>query len=131
MGSCIFCGIARHNTPHHEIVWESPAHVAFLDINPSKTGHTLVIPRAHSANVSELTEEDHAELFRACREVSVLLKQSLEADLIATVIEGTSVPHTHVHLIPLKRGEKLAHFENHRASAQELECVATRIRRVA
>lgn len=128
MENCIFCNIAKSNTPHHEILWRSDEHIAFLDINPSKPGHTLVIPKRHSANVNELTEEEYESLFNTCRTVSNILKKKIPADLIAIVVEGMSVPHTHVHLIPLKNGEKLAQFENHRATSTELKEIADKIR---
>ena len=128
MKECIFCSIADKNEPFHEIIWESDSHIAFLDINPSKDGHTLVIPKKHSVFHTDLSQEEYTALFSAVREVSGLLKEKLSPDLVAVVLEGFHVPHTHVHLIPLHKGEQLAQFENHLASAEELSYIADNIR---
>lgn len=128
MKTCIFCTIADKNIPYHEIVWESKDYIAFLDINPNKPGHTLVIPKKHSVNIIALTSEEYVSLFDACREVSHLLKESLKPDLVALVVEGMSVPHSHVHLIPLNKGEKMGHFEKIKTSSEELRAMAIKIK---
>ena len=45
---CIFCEIAAGRAPR-SLVYEDDQALAFLDIQPVNPGHTLVIPRAHSA----------------------------------------------------------------------------------
>ncbi len=41
---CIFCSIAKKEIPSHTI-YEDDQVLAFLDINPTTVGHTLVIPK--------------------------------------------------------------------------------------
>ena len=43
---CIFCSIAKKEIPSHTI-YEDDQVLAFLDINPTAVGHTLVIPKEH------------------------------------------------------------------------------------
>ena len=54
---------------------ETPDAVAFLDVNPLNPGHTLLVPRSHHANLSELPEEVAARagslLPRLCRAVKL------------------------------------------------------------
>jgi len=47
---CVFCAIASHRM-HAEIVYEDNLTMAFMDINPASTGHTLVIPKRHFRNI--------------------------------------------------------------------------------
>ncbi|MCW3978335.1 MAG: HIT domain-containing protein, partial [Candidatus Bathyarchaeota archaeon] len=61
---CVFCRIIRGDIPSLK-VYEDEKSLAFLDIHPSAPGHTLVIPKAHTARVEDLPENDAAALFRA------------------------------------------------------------------
>ena len=55
--SCIFCRIIRGEIPSYKI-YEDEKTLAFLDLNPSAPGHTLIIPKAHVPRVEDLSEED-------------------------------------------------------------------------
>ena len=44
--NCLFCRIARHEIPAH-IIHEDDRLMAFLDIQPVRAGHTLIIPKQH------------------------------------------------------------------------------------
>ena len=64
--SCLFCRIVARTIPA-EIVYEDPATVAFLDVNPAARGHVLVVPRAHAAQQERDVSRpvDH-QAFSAC-----------------------------------------------------------------
>jgi histidine triad (HIT) family protein len=128
MDTCVFCTIAERNEPHHEIIWSDGEHLAFLSIEPSKEGHTILIPKAHSDGVVDLPKEKYEPLFEAARKVAVLLKARLQCHNVSIVSEGNSVPHTHLHIIPLKKGETLATFVTERKTPDELAEIAGRIR---
>ncbi|MBS1618607.1 MAG: HIT family protein [Bacteroidetes bacterium] len=128
MDSCLFCSIASDNTPHHEIIWSDENHIAFLAVPPSKDGHTLIIPRQHSTGILDLSGAQYADIFAAAIEVSVLLHQKLNCERIAVVVEGASVPHTHIHLIPLMADEKLATFTTLGRTDAVLATLAEKIR---
>jgi histidine triad (HIT) family protein len=110
--SCIFCKIAEKGVHKGVSFWENETHVAFLDINPSKKGHTLVVPKKHSTSHMELNEHEYTQLWQAVRTVAKIVEEVLSPKVVSVVIEGLEVPHTHVHIIPLHEGEKLAHFEH-------------------
>ena len=44
---CLFCRIVAGEIPSHQVYADDTA-VAFLDVAPFKTGHTLVVPRTTS-----------------------------------------------------------------------------------
>jgi histidine triad (HIT) family protein len=50
---CIFCAIVAGEAPAR-FVYQDDDACAFLDINPLRAGHTLVVPRLH---VRDLTAE--------------------------------------------------------------------------
>lgn len=117
---CIFCNIAREGVSGSSCFWENDTHVAFLDIKPSKRGHTLVIPKDHSSSHLELDKESYMSLWESVRQVSQLLMKKLNPNVVSVVIEGLEVPHTHVHLIPLQHGEKLASFDHIEQDSDDL-----------
>ena len=53
---CLFCLILAGEIPSIR-VYEDDATLAFLDIHPVHPGHTLVIPKAHQANVFEISPQ--------------------------------------------------------------------------
>lgn len=98
---CIFCKIVKGEVPSHK-VWESPTHLAFLNITPNMEGFTVVVSKRHlPSNVQELGEEEYSALFLAGKEVASRLSARLEVDRCAIVAEGTGVDHAHLKLIPL------------------------------
>ncbi len=52
---CIFCRIASKELQAN-LVAESEHSIAFWDISPRQPIHILVIPKAHHANIAELTQ---------------------------------------------------------------------------
>ena len=48
--SCIFCKIANGTIPCYK-VYEDNEVIAFLDVNPSSRGHTLVLPKEHFSSM--------------------------------------------------------------------------------
>lgn len=107
---CIFCSVIKNNTPHHEIVWEDDKHLAFLDSNPVTANHTLVIPKKHTADILNLTKEEYSELMMAAQQVAIKIKEERQCHKISILVEGLSVPHVHVHLVPLDVGQDLIKF---------------------
>lgn len=57
--SCVFCAIVSGESPAH-VVYEDDVVIAFLDRHPATTGHTLVVPRRHAADIWSLDVDDAA-----------------------------------------------------------------------
>lgn len=100
---CLFCAIAAGDIPSKQ-VYADDAAIAFLDINPWKRGHTLVIPRRH---VDDIFAPDEAlsEIGPAIGATARLLLDKLDADGMnllsnAGAVAGQEVFHLHVHLVP-------------------------------
>ncbi|HMR50495.1 MAG TPA: HIT domain-containing protein [Arachnia sp.] len=100
---CLFCAIAAGTVPSKK-VYEDDLAYAFLDISPLKRGHTLIIPKRHTADVFE-DDATLAEIAPAIARVGRLLKDRLGAEgcnvlANAGTIAGQVVFHTHVHVVP-------------------------------
>jgi histidine triad (HIT) family protein len=102
--SCIFCKIVRGEIPCARVL-ETSQTIAFLDINPINKGHTLLVPKAHRACLSDLTESVAAQagalLPRLCRAVTA----AAGSDGINVIVNngqaaGQTVDHCHFHVVP-------------------------------
>jgi histidine triad (HIT) family protein len=102
--SCPFCNIVSGQAPA-SIVYEDATVLAFMDLNPTSIGHTLVIPRAHWENMYEIPEKTLAEMAPVIKRICVGVKKAVGADGISILqlngkAAGQVVMHFHVHVIP-------------------------------
>lgn len=135
--SCIFCRIIRGEIPSYKI-YEDERTLAFLDINPSAPGHTLIIPKAHVTHLEDLSEEDAQALFNTLHRLVGGIQAAMEAPSSTIGINngqesGQEVPHVHIHVIPRTRGDQGRIIQGlvqalNRPSAEEMLRIAERIR---
>jgi histidine triad (HIT) family protein len=102
--SCLFCQIVAGELPA-TIVLEDERTVAFMDINPTVGGHTLVAPRAHSRDLTDIEPDDLAACMRTAKQVAGQVMSQLDADGVNILqntgrAAGQAVFHFHVHVIP-------------------------------
>jgi histidine triad (HIT) family protein len=127
MESCIFCQIIEGIEPAHKI-WESDDFLAFLSIHPCNPGHTCLIPKTHVHYVFDLEEPLYSRIFQAAKQLSHLIKQATDAKRIGVAIEGFSVPHVHLHLVPLYNVSELDPHRHIKQTEEELAEMAAKIR---
>ncbi|HJS89368.1 MAG TPA: HIT family protein [Steroidobacteraceae bacterium] len=104
MPETIFGKILSGAIPCHK-VYEDAHVLAFLDINPLSTGHTLVIPKEPAPTLDALSDESAAALGRVlpriCRAV-IAVSGVKEYNVLEN--NGTAahqaVAHVHFHIIP-------------------------------
>ncbi|MDP6419465.1 MAG: HIT family protein [Candidatus Krumholzibacteria bacterium] len=131
---CIFCKIIAGEMPAFKI-YEDERSLAFLDLYPGCTGHTLVIPKAHAVNFLDLEEEDRDAVFRTARKVAGPLIEECGAtglNLFQSNGEdaGQVIFHFHLHLLPRKKGDGLQTlWTSQESDSAELEQLAGRVRR--
>ena len=125
---CIFCEIIDGEHPA-QIIWEDENYLAFLDIHPFSPGHTLLIPKKHVDDVFDLDNELYTSLFLAAKQLTEPLKKATNAKRIGVAIEGLSVPHAHIHLVPIRRASDLNPQRARDASDEELAEMCERIRK--
>ena len=102
MSDCLFCKIAAGEIPSKK-VYEDDLCYAFHDIAPQAPTHFLVIPKAHMASVSDVTEENAAIVGHIFAVIARLAKeQGLDSYRVVSNIgeqAGQSVPHLHFHVL--------------------------------
>ena len=104
MNDCLFCKIGAKEIPS-EVVHENEHVLAFLDIQPISLGHTVVIPKAHAENISDLPDELVEPYFSAVKLVTDQVKRALSPDGFTLGMNygrhaGQAIDHVHFHIIP-------------------------------
>ena len=131
---CVFCEIARGSSPAWRL-YEDDGAVAFLDIAPTRRGHSLVIPKVHVRDVmSEHADVAVAAMATAINVVARTLVTVLQADGLSLFqsngeASGQEVLHLHVHLVPRHLGDgRLTVWQRDEAEAQRLADTHARVR---
>jgi histidine triad (HIT) family protein len=106
MHNCIFCKIANHEIEHNTI-WEDEDFTAFLDKHPQQRGHVLLIPKAHHEDIFEMPDELYGEFLKRAKMLGSVLKRAMESKRVGIVVDGYSVAHVHIHLIPTNAPDSL------------------------
>lgn len=109
------------------IVFEDSENIAFMDINPVKKGHVLVVPKLEIDNIFELPLENYLSLFSFAKKVSNGIKKVISCNRIGISVIGLEVPHAHIHLIPISKLEDLNFSSKITISAEELNLLAQKI----
>lgn len=96
----IFTRIINGEIPCYKVA-ENDNFIAFLDVNPNASGHTLCVPKKEINRIFDMEESHYLELMRFSRNVAIALEKTVPCDRIGVSVIGLEVPHVHVHLIPL------------------------------
>ena len=119
MSDSIFTKIIKGDIPSYKIL-ENEHFISFLDINPIKEGHTLVVPKLQVDYIYDLPNDIFAGLFNFSKIVAQKLKSSIECDRIGISVVGLEVPHAHIHLIPINEISDMS-FEKPRIHPSKIE----------
>jgi len=99
--STIFTRIIDGDLPGR-FVYRDEVCVAFLTIAPICEGHTLVVPRAEVDHWIDLDADTVAHLSRVARLIGLAQRDAFGAERISLIIAGLEVPHTHLHVLPIR-----------------------------
>lgn len=123
----IFSKIAAGEIPSYKCA-ENAQFYAFLDINPLKEGHTLVIPRREVDYIFDMEDEELAAFQVFTKKVAKAIKSAYPCKKVAQVVLGLEVPHAHIHLIPMdNEGDVDFHKKGIIFSEEEFTAIAERI----
>lgn len=111
--SCVFCAIVSGEAPAIR-VYEDDDYLALLDIRPIVRGHTLVVPKRHTVDLTDTPPSTLADMVRIGHRIGRAARASeLRADGNNIAINDgkaafQSVFHIHLHVAPRKTGDKLS-----------------------
>lgn len=111
--SCVFCAIVSGEAPAIRI-HEDDDYLVILDIRPFTRGHTLVIPKKHTVDLTDTPPEIVAGMAAVGQRIARAARESgLHADGNNIVINDgkaafQSVFHIHLHVVPRHTGDKMS-----------------------
>jgi len=126
--NCVFCKIINNEIPAFKI-YEDDKHLAFMDAFPSMKGQVLVVPKKHVASYLDMEEKEYKDLMEKSREVAKAMQKTLNPKVVALVIEGMEVPHVHVKLYPIQKGQYLGIPIGQKADEKEIEQLSKEIKK--
>lgn len=126
----LFTRIINGEIPNYKVA-EDEHYYAFLDINPLKKGHTLVVPKLPEPEadyIFDLDDDVLSGLMVFAKRVAQGIKQATGCKRVGVAVLGMEVNHVHVHLVPLNKEGDL-NFANTKLqlTADEMASVANSI----
>jgi histidine triad (HIT) family protein len=108
---CIFCKIVAGELPG-EILDSDDHTVAFMDINPATPGHALVIPRRHSKDLMEISDDDLSACTLAARRLAKKMEETIDPEGFNVLnccgpAAWQTVFHFHLHVVPRNSDDPL------------------------
>jgi histidine triad (HIT) family protein len=123
----LFTKIISGEIPSYRVA-EDDKFIAFLDISPLATGHTLVVPKKEIDYLFDIEDSDLAAMIIFARRVARALEKVVPCKRIGVAVLGLEVPHAHIHLVPLNRESDISFSkERIRLLPEEFEELAARI----
>lgn len=120
----IFTKIINGEIPCYKVA-ETETLIAFLDINPLRAGHTLIVPKEEIDYIFDVDDELYIEMFAFAKQVARAIDMTIECNRVGVSVIGLEVPHAHIHLVPI---DSLADLDFTKArvklSAEEFATIA-------
>lgn len=99
---CLFCKIVSGEIPSFKI-YEDDNVLAFLDIHPKSNGHTLIIPKKHIVDFTELDNEILLHLHMVAKNIVTFLEEKLKCTgfcINTNYLDTQEIKHFHLHIVP-------------------------------
>jgi diadenosine tetraphosphate (Ap4A) HIT family hydrolase len=110
--SCVFCAVVAGEAPAIRI-YEDDGYLAILDVRPFTRGHTLVLPKQHTADLTDTPAKTLADMVAIGQRIAQAARATDLADATNLAVNDgraafQSVFHIHLHVLPRRNGDKLA-----------------------
>ena len=108
MKDCIFCKIANKEVESLTL-YEDDILMVIMDANPDCDGHTLVIPKKHYTDITEVDNETLMHMFDIARKYADIIMKKLNKSAVTYLInygDSQLVKHLHLHILPNFKREK-------------------------
>jgi histidine triad (HIT) family protein len=125
----IFTKIIKGEIPCYKIA-ENENYFAFLDINPLRAGHTLVVSKRETDYIFDLEDVYLSGMIVFSKKIAVAIKRAIPCNRMGVAILGLEVPHAHIHLVPMDTMEDI-NFRNPKLkfTVEEFKDIAAKISR--
>ncbi len=99
---CVFCKIINNELPSYTI-YEDDVVKVFLSIEPDSNGHTLIVPKKHFVDITDIDEDTINHINKIAKDIYKLLKEKFNFQGLKLLQNNgclQQVKHYHLHLIP-------------------------------
>lgn len=114
-GGCFLCQAAQAASEQERrerlVLWTTPHSLVLMNRYPYTNGHLLIAPRAHKAELEELSEAESLDLQQQTAQAIRLLKRVVSAQGFNVGMNlgrcaGAGLPgHLHQHVVPRWSGD--------------------------
>jgi ATP adenylyltransferase len=117
-GPCFLCGAAQAAATSDAalrrdnlLLWNTEHTIVLMNCFPYANGHLLIAPRAHKADLEDLSHPEQLDLMRQTTVAVALLKRAVSAQgfnigINVGRIAGAGLPgHIHQHVVPRWGGD--------------------------
>jgi ATP adenylyltransferase len=113
-GKCFLCEAAKAGPAQdraHRVLYRGRENFVILNIFPYTTGHTMIAPYAHVADLASLDREAAGEMMELAQRVQAALKESYHPDgynlgMNLGQCAGAGLKdHVHLHVLPRWTGD--------------------------
>lgn len=123
----IFTHIIQGEIPSYKCA-EDENFYAFLDINPIKKGHTLVVPKKEVDYLFDLPDDLLGKMQIFAKKVALAIQKAFPCRKVGQAVLGLEVNHAHIHLIPLeKEGDMIFSNPKLKFTEEEFREIAQKI----
>jgi ATP adenylyltransferase len=109
---CVFCNaIAKPDDGKNLIITRGTHCVAILNKYPYTSGHLMIVPNQHAADLNELTPETRAEMMENVAKFTGVIQRAYNPQGFNIGINlgsagGAGIPgHIHIHIVPRWGGD--------------------------
>lgn len=128
---CVFCDIVDGKIPSKK-VYEDENVLAILDLSQVTYGHTIVMPKKHTANILDADPDTVANCIKAAQLVAKKIQKNTEAkgfNILNNCGEaaGQTVDHLHFHVIPRYDENDAIEINFHPSKEQDMDEVLKKV----
>ena len=130
---CVFCRIIAGEIPCAK-VYETDKALAYLDLNPMRPGHTLIVPKAHYQNILDIPAQAVPDIISVIQLIWPAVQKVTKSEGFNVLqnnfpAAGQTVFHVHWHLVPRHMDDGIRQWDQGRyKSILEMQDLAGNIR---
>jgi ATP adenylyltransferase len=108
---CVLCAIGDGDDDGNRVVEQAELTFTVLNLFPYSSGHVMVVPRRHLADLTDLDDLEGAALFAGAQRAMRALRDALNPDgfnvgLNSGAAAGAGLAdHVHLHVVPRWSGD--------------------------
>ena len=132
MDDCLFCKIVKGEIPCSKI-YEDDKMIAFLDIRPTNKGHTLIVPKEHHLDLTEMPDDLLSAVAVLSKKIAKAVLTAVNADGVNIIqnnkgAAGQLVMHYHLHVVPRFSNDGFKHWPGKELPEEEMKEIQEKIK---